>query len=85
MIYLFKLAKNISITSQPITQQKISIHAIALNESPILTSYGLIVQAGFPSPASDFLEEDIDLNHLLIPRPSSTYLVRASGVKFVCL
>ena len=69
--------------NQLTTEQKITIHAIALNESPILASYGLVVQAGFPSPASDFLEEDIDLNHLLIQRPSSTYVVRATGDSMV--
>ena len=37
------------------------------------------VQAGFPSPASDYMEEGIDLNKELIRRPSSTFFFRAAG------
>lgn len=37
------------------------------------------VPAGFPSPAQDYVEQHIDLNTLLIQRPSATYLVRVSG------
>lgn len=37
------------------------------------------VQAGFPSPASDYMEESIDLNRELIRRPSSTYFFRAQN------
>ncbi|WPP51780.1 LexA family protein [Catalinimonas niigatensis] len=41
------------------------------------------VSAGFPSPASDYEEERIDLNQALIARPSSTYMVRAQGNSMV--
>src|SRR5215211_5228545 len=37
------------------------------------------VPAGFPSPASDYMEEDIDFNTYLRPRPNSTFVVRVSG------
>jgi DNA polymerase V len=37
------------------------------------------VSAGFPSPASDFMEINIDLNRELIKRPSSTFFVRVNG------
>ncbi len=37
------------------------------------------VQAGFPSPAEDYLEGTLDLNELFIHRPSSTYIVRVAG------
>lgn len=37
------------------------------------------VQAGFPSPASDYMEESLDLNKELIRRPSSTYFFRAQN------
>lgn len=40
---------------------------------------GRLVPAGFPSPADDYLEGEIDLNQLLIERPSATYLMRVSG------
>ncbi|MEK6482428.1 translesion error-prone DNA polymerase V autoproteolytic subunit [Catalinimonas sp. 4WD22] len=44
-----------------------------------LPLYSDKISAGFPSPASDYEEERIDLNEALIARPSSTYMVRAQG------
>ncbi|HCI9941619.1 TPA: translesion error-prone DNA polymerase V autoproteolytic subunit [Salmonella enterica subsp. enterica serovar Infantis] len=35
--------------------------------------------AGFPSPAADYTEEELDLNAYCIRRPSSTFFVRAIG------
>lgn len=37
------------------------------------------VQAGFPSPATDYIERVCDLNDLCITNPEATYFVRASG------
>jgi DNA polymerase V len=37
------------------------------------------VQAGFPSPADDYMEGSLDLNQHVIKHPSATYFVRASG------
>jgi DNA polymerase V len=37
------------------------------------------VQAGFPSPADDFVETGLDLNEHLIQRPASTFFVRVRG------
>ena len=44
-----------------------------------LPLYGAKVQAGFPSPADDFMEGKLDLNEYLIKRPAATFLVRATG------
>ena len=44
-----------------------------------LTFYKEAVECGFPSPARDFTEGTIDLNEELIPRPNSTFIVRARG------
>lgn len=38
-----------------------------------------MVRAGFPSPADDHLERDLDLHELLISHPAATYYVRLSG------
>ncbi len=40
---------------------------------------GRAVPAGFPSPADDYLEGEIDLAAFLIERPSATFLMRVSG------
>ena len=37
------------------------------------------VEAGFPSPADDYMEGSLDLNEYVIKHPSATYFVRASG------
>ncbi|OUS14705.1 hypothetical protein A9Q88_12935 [Gammaproteobacteria bacterium 50_400_T64] len=37
------------------------------------------VPCGFPSPAEDFTDRNLDLNEHLIAHPSATYFVRASG------
>ena len=37
------------------------------------------VSAGFPSPAENFMEGEIDLNNILITNPTSTYYVRVFG------
>ena len=41
------------------------------------------VRAGFPSPADDFVEEEIDLQRLLIVNRPATFLVRVSGDSMV--
>lgn len=37
------------------------------------------VQAGFPSPADDFIDKRLDLNEHLVPHPAATFFVRAAG------
>jgi DNA polymerase V len=37
------------------------------------------VEAGFPSPADDYMEGSLDLNDHIIKHPSATYFVKASG------
>ena len=37
------------------------------------------VGAGFPSPATDYVEDDIDLNSHLIKNTPSTFLIRVQG------
>lgn len=37
------------------------------------------VEAGFPSPANDHIETELDLQRFLIRHPAATYLVHAKG------
>ena len=37
------------------------------------------VVAGFPSPAEQYLEPQLDLNDLLVKRPAATFFVRVTG------
>jgi DNA polymerase V len=47
--------------------------------APVLPS----VQAGFPSPAGDYMESAIDLNEHLIEHPSSTFFMRVHGESMI--
>ena len=41
------------------------------------------VSAGFPSPADDFIENQLDLNEYLVRHPAATFCVRAKGDSMV--
>ena len=47
---------------------------------PLLTDS---VSAGFPSPADDYTEENIDLNEHLISNPFSTFFLRVKGESMI--
>ncbi|MFM7621052.1 MAG: LexA family protein [Alphaproteobacteria bacterium] len=49
------------------------------NKGYCLPLYNCAVQAGFPSPADDYIAQDIDLNKYLIKHPTATFLVRVIG------
>jgi DNA polymerase V len=38
-----------------------------------------LVEAGFPSPADDWIEERLDLNRFLVKKPSATFFLRVKG------
>ncbi len=48
-------------------------------ETILLSLYSDRVKAGFPSPATDYVQNRIDLNALLIHSPTTTYLVEVEG------
>ena len=52
---------------------------IAIQQKCLLPFIGSYVTAGFPSPAQDYMEEDIDLLKLLMPHELSTFIVRVKG------
>jgi len=41
------------------------------------------VSAGFPSPADDFLEKNLDLNTYLIKHPAATFFVKVQGESMI--
>ncbi|MBT7942156.1 MAG: translesion error-prone DNA polymerase V autoproteolytic subunit, partial [Alphaproteobacteria bacterium] len=44
-----------------------------------LPFFATAVQAGFPSPADDYMEGALDLNEHLIRRPAATFFLRVLG------
>lgn len=57
-----------------------SIETISELELPLMQ---FPVEAGFPSPAEDYIDLSIDLNKELIKNPSATFLVRVKGLSMV--
>jgi DNA polymerase V len=41
------------------------------------------VSAGFPSPATDYIENKLDLNEHLVKHPAATFIVKASGPSMI--
>ena len=41
------------------------------------------VSAGFPSPATDYMENKLDLNEYLIKHPAATFIVKTSGSSMI--
>lgn len=55
-------------------------NAELLNESSARVPLaGSLVAAGFPSPADDYLEKNLDLNEFLVGNPAATFFVRVNG------
>jgi len=52
---------------------------LVMTQSKEILFYPFLLPAGFPSPAQDYMEEEIDLNTLLRPKPSAMFLVRVQG------
>lgn len=55
------------------------IKAVLQADEAFSAHFNVVIPAGFPSPAADFVEERIDLNKLLIRHPSATYFLRVAG------
>ena len=53
--------------------------ANAIQAPSALPFFATAVQAGFPSPADDYLEGALDLNEHLIRRPAATFFLRVLG------
>lgn len=64
------------------SQVKSGIEVLRVNEDPIkqlIPIFTSRVQAGFPSPADDHLEDTLDLNTHLIHHKEATFFVKAQG------
>ncbi len=56
-----------------------SISGLETGEQTTVPLYLCRVSAGFPSPAGDYVESNIDLNDWLIRNKLATYIVRVEG------
>ncbi|HHH76127.1 MAG TPA: translesion error-prone DNA polymerase V autoproteolytic subunit [Phycisphaerae bacterium] len=55
------------------------IQACKIGPPRRLALYVSAVEAGFPSPADDYVETLLDLNEHLVPNPVATFFLRVSG------
>ena len=49
----------------------------------LLPMSGVRVDAGFPSPAEDFMDDGIDLHHWLVTNQPATFYYRAAGISML--
>jgi DNA polymerase V len=45
--------------------------------------YASRIPAGFPSPATDYLDDGLDINDLVIRHPAATFFVRVEGESMI--
>lgn len=57
----------------------ITLYKPNLLGSTLIPLAGYCIQAGFPSPAEDYLDHSINLNAELIQNPDSTFLAKVNG------
>ena len=58
----------------------VTLHLVPLDAPGLpMPLVGRLVPAGFPSPADDYLDGEIDLGGYLIQRPAATFLMRVTG------
>lgn len=61
------------------TKQVIKIFSPSITVSDPIPVADSLVQAGFPSPADDYVEKQLDLNEMMIQHPAATFFVRVDG------
>jgi len=57
----------------------VDIHQATINARQALPIFNHSIPAGFPSPADDYIEKQLDLNEFMIKHPSATFFVRVEG------
>lgn len=66
-------------TEKQIELRIASVSKLEIGEGMTVPLYLCRVSAGFPSPAGDYVESNIDLNDWLIRNKLATYIVRVEG------
>ena len=74
LINLFKIMNEKNILSI------INIEADKKTNTPMFLDS---VSAGFPSPATDYMENKLDLNEYLVKHPAATFIVKANGPSMI--
>lgn len=67
------------IIKAPRLNEELELVPISADNEKRYVNYFGGVQAGFPSPAEDFLGKKISLDEKYIPKPNSTYIIKVRG------
>lgn len=70
------LCSNFELDGETLSELTVVDQSPQFLELPLM---GIPIQAGFPSPAEDFVETSLDINQFMIAHPSATYFVRVMG------
>jgi len=67
-----------NVKTNTITVQNVQplLHSTSLQEIPF---FSCRIAAGFASPADDHLDNPIDLNKLMVPKPAATFMLKVEG------
>jgi DNA polymerase V len=74
--------KNSGKYQEPTKAIRLPLRMLSIVEGLLDASFPLYaskVSAGFPSPADDYLEANLNLNHHLIKHPAATFFLRVEG------
>ena len=69
-------------STKPLSEE-LKIYRIVNVDYVTISLYDHSIHAGFPSPASDYIEEEIDLANYLNPKPLSTFIAKAVGESMI--
>ena len=59
------------------------IYPWGARQSLLIPMFAARVPAGFPSPADDYIDRNLDLNEFLVRHPAATFFVRVAGDSMV--
>ena len=65
------------------TLQIIGIATASAPDDQKIPIYLSAVQAGWPSPAEDYIDEEINLHEIAVRNPAATFFLRATGESMV--
>lgn len=67
----------------PVRVEILGQASFAGTDAPGLPFYSSVVEAGFPSPADDFIEQRLNLHTYLVRNEAATFFVRAHGESMI--
>ena len=64
-------------------QKTLDLFSFSNHQKTSIPMFLVKISAGFPSPATDYMENKLDLNEHLIKHPAATFIVKTSGFSMI--